>query len=122
MGFGSSGVIFEMFPILFFMVFAFIIFPAIRNVWEWSRNNNSPIATSAAKVIGKRTKVDSHPHQVGEIHQHHTSTTYFATFELQNGNRLEFKVKGHDYGLLAEHDQGILTYQGSRFIAFEGQR
>ncbi|HPW53295.1 MAG TPA: DUF2500 family protein, partial [Erysipelotrichaceae bacterium] len=28
-------------------------------------------------------------------------------------------VSGDEYGLLAENDYGLLTYQGTRFVSFE---
>jgi hypothetical protein len=46
-------------------------------------------------------------------------TAYFATFELESGERLEFVLSGRAYGLLAEGDSGTLTYQGTRYHGFE---
>lgn len=48
----------------------------------------------------------------------HAQTTYFVTFELENKQRLEFRLKSKDYGLLAEGDIGTLTYQGTRYKGF----
>ena len=48
-----------------------------------------------------------------------TYTRYFVTFELENGGRVELGVKDSEYGMLAEGDQGLLTYQGTRYIGFE---
>ena len=39
-----------------------------------------------------------------------TYTRYFVTFELENGGRVELGVKDSEYGMLAEGDQGLLTY------------
>ena len=48
-------------------------------------------------------------------------TDYFVTFELENGKRLELRVKDREYGMLAEGDRGVLTYQGTRYLGFEQQ-
>ena len=48
-----------------------------------------------------------------------TYTRHFVTFELENGGRVELGVKDSEYGMLAEGDQGLLTYQGTRYIGFE---
>ena len=38
---------------------------------------------------------------------------------MEKGKRLELGVKDAEYGMLAEGDQGVLTYQGTRFLGFE---
>ena len=41
------------------------------------------------------------------------------TFQLESGDRMEFQVSGIEYGMLAEGDTGELTFQGTRYLAFE---
>lgn len=48
-----------------------------------------------------------------------TYTRYFVTFELESGRRLEFSVKDPEYAMLAEGDQGCLSWQGTRYLAFD---
>ena len=36
----------------------------------------------------------------------HTATSYFATFQVESGDRIEFLVSGSEYGMLAEGDSG----------------
>lgn len=36
------------------------------------------------------------------MHHSHSSTTYFVTFEVESGDRMEFMVDGREYGLLAD--------------------
>ncbi|WP_337982915.1 DUF2500 domain-containing protein [Lysinibacillus sp. C5.1] len=73
------------------------------------QNNNSPELTVPSKIVAKRTDTrDSSAH-----------TSYYVTFEVQSGDRIELKLDGRNYGLLAEHDFGILTFQGTRFKTFE---
>ena len=47
------------------------------------------------------------------------STTYYVTFEFESGDRSEFRVSGQEYGMLADEDLGILTFQGTRYLSFE---
>ena len=51
-----------------------------------------------------------------------SSTTYFATFEVESGDRMELKVSDKEYGMLAEGDIGKLTFQGTRYKSFERNR
>ena len=51
--------------------------------------------------------------------QNHHGTTYYATFQVESGDRMELPMRGTDYGMLAEGDRGRLTFQGTRFLGFE---
>ncbi len=96
-----------------------------RALFVWIRNNNSPRETVNARVVTKRMKVSGHGttmmntntamHRMGSS----TYTNYFVTFELETGSRVELGVKDSEYGMLVEGDQGVLTYQGTRYIGFE---
>ena len=94
---------------VFILVFGIIIWTIISNIKTNVKNNASPILTVPAQVVTKRTKVS------GE----HSHTSYFATFQVESGDRMEFQVPGNEYGLLAEDDFGLLTFQGTRFKKFE---
>ena len=91
----------------------------------WISNNNSPILTVDAVIVSKREDVSVHRHgNAGDVtgaHGYHTtsSTTYYVTFEMENGERKELHVSGKEYGLLAEGDSGKLTFQGTRYKGFE---
>ena len=50
-----------------------------------------------------------------------TSTTYYATFQVASGDRMELHVGGREYGMLAEGDFGELTFQGTRYLGFARQ-
>ena len=105
----------------FVFVFGMIIVQAMQGIGQWRRNNASPILTVDAKVSSKRTDVSYHHHHDAAInHVHHTShTTYYATFEVPSGDRMEFVVSGPEYGILSEQDVGKLTFQGTRYLKFE---
>ena len=116
---------FNLFPIFFFIIFALVIATfaaaAVRGVTRWNRNNHSPRLTVAARVVAKREEVHSHHHhQDAHVHTHY-STTYFVTFEVDSGDRMELEVSGEESGLMAEGDQGLLTFQGTRFLGFVRQ-
>ena len=49
----------------------------------------------------------------------HTFTTYYATFQVESGDRMELEVDGSDYGMLVEGDIGKLMFQGTRYLGFE---
>ena len=114
-----------MFTLIFITVFGLIIFTIIRGIGEWNKNNQSPRLTVEASIVAKRTHVSRHTHHnAGDItgaHGTHTtsSTSYYVTFQVESGDRMELSVKSSEYGMLAEGDSGRLTFQGTRFLGFE---
>lgn len=108
---------FNIIGLILFLCFIVFIFTLVRDLSYWNQEMNSPVIAVEATIISKRIQVSHHVH--GEMHHHYTNTIYFITFELSNGDRLEFKVPGNQYGLLMEKDKGALTYQGSRFKDFQ---
>lgn len=108
-----------LFPIVFLTIFGIIIFTIIKGIKEWGSNNKQPVITVVAEVVAKRghTSRSSSGHGSG-IHSS-TSTSYYATFEVESGDRIEFHVKAKEFGMLAEGDIGKLTFQGSRYHGFE---
>ena len=88
-------------------------------------NNNSPRLTVEARVVSRRRDVSHHNSpNAGDITGAHgytttSSTTYYATFQVESGDRLELAIPGSQYGYLAEGDTGRLTFQGTRFLSFE---
>ena len=115
MGFGAFGVMFTIVFVLFIGIFVVAI---VRGIGQWNKNNNSPRLTVPATVVSKRADV-SHRHHAGEHHHTHTSTSYYVTFEVESGDRMELHMSGTEYGLLIEGDQGKLTFQGTRYLGFE---
>lgn len=124
--FGFRNAMFTVVPIIvtlgFVFVFGMFIVTAIRGIKTWSRNNASPRLTVSAQVVTKRTSVSHHHHHHhnGMGAGHTTSSThYYATFQVESGDRMEFSVSGPEYGMLAEGDRGSLTFQGTRYLSFE---
>lgn len=119
-GFGAFGV---MFSLVFVAVFGIFIATAVKGISQWNKNNHSPKLTVPAKVVAKRTNVSHHRHSTGTSGMHHTthSTTYYVTFQVESGDRMELHVAGQEFGLLVEGDEGKLTFQGTRYLKFERQ-
>jgi hypothetical protein len=46
------------------------------------------------------------------------STTYYVTFQVESGDRMEMHVSGMEYGMLVEGDYRKLTCQGARYLDF----
>lgn len=111
--------IFGIFPILFGLVFVFvfgiIVYTFAQSIKRERRNDHSPRLTVEAKVVSKRTNFRR---SVGNDHISSGHTTYFVTFEVASGDRMELNVQGHEYGLLVEGDWGDLTFQGTRYLGF----
>ena len=105
----------SIFYLMFLLVFGMFIFVFVKNISEWFKNNNSPRLSVDAKIVDKRTATHHH-HSNG--HHHHTHS-YHVTFEVQSGDRMELKVPRNEYGLLVVGDEGILSFQGTRFLGFE---
>ncbi|CAG9621733.1 hypothetical protein BACCIP111883_02506 [Sutcliffiella rhizosphaerae] len=94
-------------------VFCFIIFNGLK---EWKYNNNQPELTVAAIVVTKRMDV-SHSSLSDTNSSSHT--TYYVTFQVESGDRMEFMVDGKDYSQIVEEDKGKLNFKGRRFLGFE---
>lgn len=122
-GFGFNFM-FDVFPFIFITIFLIvlvgIIVNLVKGVGTWSKNNNSPVLTVEATVVAKRISVSHHHHNSGD-NMHHTrnSTFYYATFQVESGDRMELGISGTDYGMLVEGDKGKLTFQGTRFKGFQ---
>lgn len=118
-----GGGMFAIVPFIIFIgfvvVFGFILVAAIRGIKTWNNNNSQPVLTVVAKVVAKRENISSSMHHENEIAHNHTSTTYYATFQVESGDRMEFNLNGSEYGLLVEGDTGKLTFQGSRYLGFK---
>ena len=121
MGFGFG---FGLFEVIFFIMFGlfFVVFVGtlLKGLGEWNKNNHSPKLTVPVTVVAKRTNVSRHRHS-GEHHHTSTSTSYYVTFQVESGDRMELHMSGSEYGLIVEGDKGLLTFQGTRFLNFERQ-
>ena len=113
-GYRMSELMFSMSFVLILGVFVMIL---VRGIREWDKNNHSPRLTVPAQVVSRRTHVSRH----GANGHRHTSTSYYITFQVDSGDRMELRVDGREYGMLVEGDRGDLSFQGTRYLGFERQ-
>ena len=107
-GFGFFDSVFPvLFTVMFVLVLGVIIVTLVRNVSQWHKNNNSP-----------RLTVQATRHHDANSHMSHSSTWYYATFQVESGDRMELSIPDRDYGYLVEGDRGSLAFQGTRFLSF----
>ena len=99
------------FPIIFGLTALGIVFVLISGIAQWRRNNRSPRLSVRAEVVAKRTHM---------MHMENSALhmSYYATFQVASGDRMELHVGGREYGMLAEGDFGELTFQGTRYLGF----
>ena len=122
----GGGFIFSVVPVLvtvgFIVVIGLIIVQAVKSVSQWHRNNQSPVLSVYASVVTKRSNTSHHHHHnANNAAMSHTttSTTYYVTFEVESGDRIELKMTGEQFGMIAEGDKGRLTFQGTRYLGFD---
>ena len=108
--FSIMEVLFPLFFLAFFVVFFIILF---RSLKQWNRNNHSPRLTVEATVVGRRG------HRSGGGPNHSAHTSYYITFQVESGDRMELQIPANEYGYIVEGDKGRLTFQGTRFLSFE---
>jgi len=97
----------EIFVVIWFALFFYIL---AKNVGQFIENENSPVLSVPATIVDMRRKTHHHQNSI--------SHTYHITFEKENGERLELKVKRHEYKELSIGDKGLLTHQGTRYQGF----
>ena len=115
------------FSLMFVIVIGMFVVVAVKGIGQWNKNNQSPRLTVPASVTAKRTNVSHHRHaNAGDMtgaHGFHStsSTSYYVTFQVESGDRMELSVTGREYGMLSEGDTGKLSFQGTRYLGFERQ-
>lgn len=124
--YGGLDVLFSLlFPLVFLLALGTILFTLVGNLRTWNKNNHSPRLTVQAAVVTKRTQVSRHRNaNAGDAtgaHGYTTSsiTTYYVTFQVESGDRMELQVGGAEYGMLVEGDTGKLSFQGTRYLSFQ---
>ncbi|KPB06025.1 DUF2500 domain-containing protein [Bacillus sp. CHD6a] len=120
---GSGDFMFQIGPIFIGIVFVLIIgvilVSVFQGIGQWHKNEQSPRLSVPAVVTSKRIDVTKRSNM---NHHHHSSsshTSYYVTFEFESGDRSEFHLSGKEYGLLSEDDNGVLSFQGTRYLGFE---
>ena len=121
MGFGFGFHAFEgMFTLVFVLVIGLFIYAVVQAIARKQKNDASPRLTVLARVVSRRQEVTHHAQNMNDGVYHTSSTTrYFVTFQVESGDRLELQLDGSDFGMLAEGDEGRLSFQGTRFLEFQ---
>ena len=124
--YGGLDVLFSLlFPLVFLLALGTILFTLVGNLRTWNKNNHSPRLTVQAAVVAKRTQVsrqrNANARDATGAHGYTTSsvTTYYVTFQVESGDRMELQVGGAEYGMLVEGDTGKLSFQGTRYLSFQ---
>lgn len=127
--FGFEGMFFQIMPFVFVITFILVIgtfiVTFIRGMMQWNQNNHSPRLTVDAFVTSRRIDVSCHTSaNAGDVtgaHGYHStsSSSYYVTFQVESGDRIEFLLSGREYGMLSEGDRGRLSFQGTRYLGFE---
>lgn len=113
------------FLVMFLIVIILFVVAFVKGIKTWNNNNHSPRLDVDVIVAAKRQDVSHTRHanagdMTGAHGFHSTShTTYYVTFQVNSGDRMEFEVDGNEYGILAEGDIGKLHFQGTRYLGFE---
>lgn len=127
-GFGFNYIfptVFVVIMIGFVVVFGIIISRFVQDARERRQNNSSPVLTVEASVVAKRADVSYHHHSANMDNMqnmqnmNYSTTTYYVTFQVPSGDRMELHVLDNEYGLLVEGDAGNLTFQGTRYLGFQ---
>ncbi len=106
-------------PIFAALIFGIVAVSAGKGLLQWSRNNSSPLLSVPARIVSKRSEVRQRPPDDNQVSR--SATVYYLTYETEGGIRKEFKVNGDEFGMSAEGDRGLLTYQGTRYYGFQRQ-
>lgn len=122
------GILTFMIPVFTLLVFAFvigfIIYTISKSVKRERFNRSQPMLTVWAKVVS--TRMDGRKPSIYEdrrkvFHRHRTVrdyTNYYATFEVESGDRMELLIPANEFGYLVQFETGELTFQGKEFLRF----
>lgn len=119
MGFFWGGGFEIVFFLVFFLILGVFAVGVVRGIAQWNKNNHSPRLTVEATVVAKRSDVTYHHHHHENGVHMSTSTTYYVTFQVESGDRMELHVNGTEFGMLVEGDHGKLSFQGTRYLGFQ---
>lgn len=105
-------------PVVFVVVLGIILLSAGKGIMQWNRNNRQPLLTVDSRIVSKRSEV-THSRHPDDSMASRSRTSYYLTFEVESGDRMEFAVTGEEFGICAKGDEGRLSFQGTRYYRFE---
>ena len=117
-GIGVIGIVGILMSLLTTAIIVGVIVYVLKN---HRKNNKSPCLTVNATLVSKRERISgsSYNHNTDSTFHNNITTFYYATFQFESGDRMEFNMPVYEYGLLLEGDRGQLTFQGTRYISFD---
>ena len=71
----------------------------------WHKNNQSPRLSVSATIVANRENITHYNHaNAGDLSGAHgfhstSSTSYYVTFQVESGDRMELQVSGREYRL-----------------------
>ena len=91
------------FMLVFLVIAAMIVVTMIRGIGEWHKNNESPRLTVDAEVVAKRTRTDTHCHDMAgdptgatRNHAHHQ---YKLFCYISGGKRRQDGIFSNRFGV-----------------------
>ncbi|GAS82255.1 unknown protein [Paenibacillus amylolyticus] len=81
------------FPVVFVLLIGIVLLSMGKEVRRWGRNNSEPLLTVPSRITSRRMKMSQSQTEPGST----ARTLYYVTFEVESGDRLEFKVNGEEY-------------------------
>lgn len=117
-GFVGFNIMFEIIPFIVLIGFIFVFGTIIYRAVQVAKDKRKPIIPVRATVLAKRMQVHGGHTSHNNTHTH-SRTYYYATFELENGERIELTIPSHQIGYFVEGDKGILSFQGNLFVKFD---
>ena len=85
----------------FIVCLIFIIYVLFKQFVVWKKNNLSTYQSKRVKVVGK-----------------YRNQFHIIIFQLDNGDKKEFKVSAKKYGKILKGDVGMLAFKGTRYKGF----
>ena len=105
------------FMIAMAIVAAIFIMLIIRGFWKLKRSERTRYIAKSVKITGKRTELTEQTEEDGRVV---TATHYYVTYQLAEGEEVEFSVPREIYEESKRGNTGYLMYEGKRFLAFKG--
>lgn len=111
-------------PILFVLLLlatgGFAVAKLVQTLRRKQYTLPSPMRTIQASIVSKRATVvqNWNAHSVPSTYVR-SSMVYYVTFLGESGEQLEFSVQKSVYHMLFTGDAGVLTFQGTQYLAFD---
>jgi len=102
------------------IIMVIIFFSIAWSIVQWSRNNTESMCSEEARVVAIDDRKSGMFVSSGRNSLFNLSREYHITFELlSNSERKKLHVPVDGHKTIAEGDEGVLTFQGTRYISFK---